>query len=152
MKTLPIADCRLPIYRLFAGRRLTGGSHDGSQSVGFFQQGGQLFCSHDVGLDQQFEPQGGFIGFFFDSANFGDEFSPAPCATRRAIIGGHRSSAANNLPGDNTASIVIFGNCPGQFNDPQSKGFGASLRFNWVHDVKLQIQSAIGDRQSAIAK
>jgi len=152
MRILPIADCRLPINGSFAGRRLARGRHDGSQGAGFFEQGGQFLCGHDFGFNQQFEPQGGLVGFFFDRANFGDEFRPAPRATRRAIIRGHRSPAPNDLFGDDTARIVIFWNRTGQFDDPQSKGFGPSLQFNWIHGVKLQIQSAIGNRQSAITR
>jgi hypothetical protein len=152
MKMLPIADCRLPINGSFAGSRLARGRHNGGQGVGFFEQGGQFFCRHDARFNQQFEPQGGFVGFFFDRANFGDEFRPAPRATRRAIIRGHRSSAPDDLFGDDATGIVIFWNRTGQFDDSQSKGFGAGFQFNWVHGVKLQIQSAIGNRQSAITR
>jgi hypothetical protein len=152
MKILPIADCRLPINGSFAGRRLARGRHDGSQGIGFFEQGGQFLCGYDFGFYQQFEPQGGFVGFFFDRADFGDEFRPAPRAARRTIIRGHRGSAANDLFGNDPAGIVIFGNSTGQFDNPQRKSFGAGFQFNWVHNLKLQIQSAIGNRQSAIIR
>jgi len=152
MKILPIADCRLPINGSFAGCRLARGCHDGNQAVGFFEQGGQLLCGYDFGLNQQFEPQCRFVGFFFNRTDFGDEFRPASRATRRAIIRGHRDSAANDLLGNDPAGIVNFWNRAGQFDDSQRKGLGTSFEFNWVHGVKLQIQSAIGNRQSAIAR
>ena len=150
MKTLPIADCRLPINSSFAGRRLAGGRHDGSQGVGFFQQCRQFFCRHDARLNQQFEPQGSFVRFFLDRANFGNEFRPAPRAARRAIIRSHRSSATNDLLGNDAASIVILGNRTSQFDDPQGKRFGPGFQLDWVHLPKLQIQSVIGNRQSAM--
>lgn len=133
MKILPMADGRWPINGSFAGRRLARGRPDGNQGIGFFEQGG-------------------FVGFFFDRADFGDEFRPAPRAARRTIIRGHRGSAANDLFGNDPAGIVIFGNSTGQFDNPQRKSFGAGFQFNWVHNLKLQIQSAIGNRQSAITR
>jgi hypothetical protein len=152
MNELPIADCRLPINGSFGGRRFARGRHDGCQGVGFLQQDRQFFCRHQAGLNQQLKPQGRFIGFFFNRAYFGDELRPAPCPARCAIIRGYRSSTTNNLFGNHTAGIVIFGNGTGQFDDSQRKSFGPSFEFDWVHDVKLQIQSAIGNRQSAITR
>jgi hypothetical protein len=152
MKTLPIADCRLPINRSFAGCRLTRGCHDGGQGVGFFQQRGQFFRRHDAGLNQQFEPQGGFVRLFLDRPNFRDEFSLTAGAATGAIVRRHRSAAANDLFGDDTAGIVIFGNCASQFDDPQREGFGACFQLGRIHGLKLQTQSAIGNRQSAIKR
>ena len=150
MKRLPIADCRLPINRSFARRGFARGGHDGSKRIGFRQESGQFFCRHDAGLNKQFEPQGGFVSFFFDGSNFCDEFGPAAGAATGTIVCGHRSATANDLFGDDTSSIIVFWNCPGQFDDSQGKRFCARFHFSWVHAPKLQTQSAIGNRQSAI--
>jgi len=152
VKQLPIADCRLPINGLFAGRCLARGRHDSRQGIGLFEQGGQFFCGYDFGFDQQFEPQCRFVGFFFDRADFRNEFRTATSATRCAVIRCHRSPAANDLFGNDTSSIVIFGNRSGQFDDSQSKGFGSGFQFGGVHSPKLQIQLAIGNWQSAIQR
>jgi len=152
MKRLPIAGCRLPINGSFAGRRLARGRHDGSQGIGFFEQGGQFLYGYDFRFNQQFEPQCRFVGFFFDRAGFGDEFRATPSATRRAIIRRHRSPTANNLFGNDTSRIVIFRNRAGQFNDSQRKSFSSGFQFGWVHSPKLQIQSAIANRKLAIQR
>jgi hypothetical protein len=152
MMKMPIANCRLPIKGSFAGRRLARGRHDCSKIVGFLQKRRQLARRHYARLDEQFEPQRGLVGFFFNRANFGYKFRPAPRAATGAIVCGHRSAAANDLFGDDTSSIVAFGNRPGQFNDSQGKCFGPYFQFDWVHATKIQIQSAIGNRQSAMQK
>jgi len=97
MKRLPIADCRLPIKQLFAGRSFARCGHDGSKRIGFLQESGQLADRHDTGLDQQFEPQGGFVRFFFDGSDFGDEFGLAAGAATGAVVCGHGRAAANDL-------------------------------------------------------
>ena len=138
--------------RLFGGSRFAGGCHDGGQSIRFFEQGGKFFCRHNPRLNQQFQPQGGLIGFFFNRANFGNELRSASRPTRRAVVRGRRSSAADDLFGDGPSRVVIFGDRAGQFYDSQGKGLGAGFQFDWVHGTKLQIQSAIGNRQSAITR
>ena len=152
MMTLPIADCRLPIEPSFAGRRFARRGHDGSKLAGFRQQCGQLAGGHRSRFDQQFQPQGGFIHFFLDYSNFGDEFGLTARAATGAIIGGNRSAAADNLFGDDPSGIVTFRNRPGQFDDAQGKGFGSCFQFGRVHGANIQIQSAIGNRQSAIQR
>ena len=149
---LPIADCRLPIKKLFAGRGFAGGCHDGRQGVSFIKQGGQFARGHDAGFDQEFEPQCGFIGFFFNDPNFSDELCLTARTATRAVICSHRSAAADNLFGDDAGGIVIFWNRFCQLDDSQSKSFRARLKFNRSHGMKLQIKSAIGNRQSAIQK
>ena len=152
MKRLPIADCRLPIRASFARRGLARRGHDGGQFIGFFEQGGQLFCGHDARFGKQFKPKGGFIGFFLDGADFGNEFRLAPRTATGAVIGRHRGSAPQNLFGNDAASVIAFGNCPAHFDDAQGKGLGSGFQFDRVHATKLQTQSAIGNRQSAISK
>ncbi len=148
---LPIADCRLPIRKSFSRRCFTRVSHYGSKLVGFSQKRGKLALGHDPGLDKQFEPQCRLVGFFFDRPNLGDEFGVATCATTRTVISRHGGSTPHNLLGNHAPSIVVFWNRPQQFDDPQSKGFGTSFQFSWIHGSKLQTQSAIGNRQSAMA-
>jgi hypothetical protein len=46
----------------------------------------------------------------------------------------------------------VFGNCPAHFYNSQGKRFGSGFQFGWVHALKLQTQSAIGNRQSAISR
>jgi hypothetical protein len=152
MKRLPIADCRLPINGSFTGRRLARGRHDCSKVVGFLQKRRQLARRHYARFDEQFEPQRGLVGLFFNRANFGYKFRPAPRAATGAIVCGYRSAAANDLFGDDTSGIVAFWNSPGQFDDSQGKRFGARFQFDWIHAPKLQTQSAIGNRQSAMQK
>ena len=152
MKTLPIADCQLPISGSFDGCRFARGRHNGCQGVGFFKQGRHFFCGHDARFNQQFQPPGGLIGFFLNRADFGNKLRPAPRPTRRAVVRGYRSSAANDLFGDGTTCIVTFWNRTSQFDNPQRKSLCAGLQFNWIHGLKLQIQSTIGNRQSAITR
>ena len=152
MNRLPIADCRLPISRLFARCRFARCGHDGSEHIGLLQKGGQLAGRHDAGLNEQFEPQRCFISLFLDGSNFGDEFGLTAGAATSSIVCGHRSATANDLFGDDTSSIIVFWNCPGEFDDSQGKRFGARFQFGWIHAPKLQTQSAIGYRQSAMQK
>lgn len=144
MKTLPICG-------LFAGRRLTGSGHDGSQRVRFFQQRRQFLYGHDTGFNQQFEPERGFVGFFFHGPDFGNECRRTARAATSPIICRHRRAAANNLR-RNRAPRGCFWNCAGQLDDSQCKFFRARFEFDGVHGIKSQIQSAIGDRQSAIPR
>jgi hypothetical protein len=152
VKTLPINDCRLPIEGSFDGCRFARGRHNGGQGVGFFKQSRQFFCGHEARFYQQFQPQRGLIGFFFNRADFGNELRPASRPTRCPVVRGYRSSAANDLFGDGTTCIVIFWNRTSQFDYPQCKSLCAGLQFSWVHGSKLQTQSAIGNRQSAITR
>ena len=152
MMKLPIADCRLPINGLFAGRGFARGGHDGGQFVGFVEQVGQLACGHDAGFNQQFEPKCGLVGFFFDDSDLGDEFRRTTRTATGAVVGGNGSSAADNLLGDGAGGVIILWNCLGQLDDSQSKSFCPGLEFNRSHGVKLQTQSAIGNRQSSIQK
>lgn len=150
MKKLPMADGRWPIKNLFAGCGFARSGHDGGQFVGFVEQVGQFARGHGAGFNQQFEPQRGFVGFFFDGSHLGDEFRLAARTATGAIIGGDGSSTADNLFGDDTRGLVVFWNRLGQFDDSQSKSFRAGFEFNRSHGVKLQTQSAIGNRQSSI--
>ena len=152
MKTLPIADCRLPIKTLFTRRGFARGSHDGCQRVGFLKQRGQFLCGHRVRFDEQFEPQRGFVSLFFDGSDFGDEFGLAAGAAARTVIRRHRGAAADNLFGNGPASIVRFGDGARKLDNSQREGFCAGFEFCRVHGANLQTQSAIGNRQSAISK
>ena len=152
MKKLPIADCRLPIKKLFAGRGFSRGGHDGGKRIGFLKQGGQLALGHRARLDQQFEPQRSFVGFFVNGSDFGDEFGLAAGAATSAIVRRHGRAATYDLFGNSSSCLVTFWNRPRQFNDSQGKGFGSYFEFGWIHATKLQIQSAIGNRQSAIQR
>jgi hypothetical protein len=143
MKPLPIADCRLPITESFSGRRFSRCGHDGRQLVGFFEQGRQFFPRHNSRLDQHFQPQRGFVGFFFNGSDFGDEFGLTARTATGAVIGGDGSSAPQNLFGDDTTGIVALGNFAAHFDDAQSKSFCAGLEFGRVHGTNLQTQSAI---------
>ena len=143
MKRLPIADCRLPIDESFASRGFAGGGHDGGEFIGFLQKRGQFSRRHHSRFDQQFEPEGGFVGFLFDGSNFGNEFGLAARAATGAIICRNRGAATDPLFGDNASGIVVFGHGPRQFDDAQGESFGARFQFDWIHGGKLQIQSAI---------
>jgi len=152
MKTLPIADCRLPIKESFAGRGFSRGSHDGCQRVGFIKQRGQFLCGHRAGFDEQFKPQRSFVGLFLDGSDFGDEFGRAAGAATGAIVCCHRSSAADNLFGYRPAGIVGFRDGARKLDDSQGKSFCAGFELSRIHGANLQTQSAIGNRQSAISK
>jgi hypothetical protein len=152
MKTLPIAGCRLPIEALFAGRSFTRRRHDGGEFICFNKERGQSFCGQDVGLNQQFEPQAGFARFFFDIADLGDEFCLTSRPATGAAIRRHGSAAADNLFGEGACRVIVFGNRPGQFNDSQGNGVSARFQFSRVHGMKLQTQSATGNRQPAISR
>ena len=152
MKRLPIADCRLPIKKSFAGSGFARCGHDGGEFVGFVEQRGQFLCGHDAGFGEQFEPQGGFVGFFLDGADFGNKLRLAARAAAGAVVRRHGSSAPQYLLRNHPASVVVFGNCPAHFDDAQGKGFGACFQFNRIHAEKLQTQSAISNRQSAITR
>ena len=148
---LPIADCRLPIAKLAAGGGFTGGGHNCCEVVGFLQQSGELAFRYNSRFNEQFEPQSGFIGFFFDRADLGDEFRFASGATCCPIIGGHRCAAADNLFGNDSSSIIALGNCSGEFDNPKRKSFGALFEFRGIHTPNLRNQSPIANRQPAIS-
>jgi hypothetical protein len=152
MNKLPIADCRLPIGKLFAGRGFARRRHDGGQFTGFQQQRGKFSRGHDAGLDEQLQPQRGFIRLFLDDSDFGDEFGLAAGAATGAVIRGHRGAAADNLFGDHASGVVGLGDCARELDDSQRKSFRADFKFSRVHGANLQTQSAIGNRQSAIPK
>ena len=147
---LPIADCRLPIAESGAGGGFARGGHDGSEVVGFLQQRGQFALGNDSRFGKQFEPKRGFIRFFLNDSDFGDEFRFASSAAGRAVVRGDRGTTADDLFCDNSSCVVRSGNGPGQFNYSKSKGFGALFKFSWVHRRKLQVQSPIANRQSSI--
>lgn len=152
MKTLLIADCRLPIKESITGCSFARCDHNGGKVVGFLQERRQLADGHQPGFNQQFEPQCGFVSLLFHRTDFGDEFSLAAGAATGAIICRYQGPTANNLFGDDTPCIVIFGNRAVQFDDSQGKGFSSGFQFGWVHPPKVQIQSAIANRKSAIQK
>jgi hypothetical protein len=149
---LPIADCRLPIAKSFAGRRLARCSHDGGEFVGFSKERGQFHCGQNPRLDEQFEPESGFIGFFLDRSDFCDELGLAARAATGAIVGRHGSSASQYLFGNNTPRVVVFWDFAAHLDDPQCKCFSSRLEFGGIHGMRLQTQSAIGNRQSANPK
>ena len=143
MKKVPIADCRLPIKKSFAGRSFARGGHDGHKLIGFSQERGQLALGHRSGFDEQFEPQRGFIRLFLDGSDFCDEFSLAADAATGAVVRRDRSSAANNLFGDDASGVVGLGDGARELDDSQRKCFHASFEFSWIHGANLQTQSAI---------
>ena len=147
---LPIADCRLPITDSLAGRSFARGCHDGREFVGFVEKCRQFLGRQNAGLNQQFEPQGGFIRLFLDRSHFGDKLGLAAGAATGSIIRGHRSGAAQDLFGDDAPGLVAFWHRPGHFDNAEGKSFGSGFKLGWVHGVKLQFQSAIGNRQSTI--
>ena len=134
MIELPIADCRLPIEALFAGRGFARGGHYGCQRIGFGKQRGQFLCGHRARFDEQFEPQRGFVSLLLDGSDFSDEFG----------------LAAGVATG--TSSVVRFGNGARELDYSQRKSFRAGFEFRRIHGGNLQIQSAIGNRQSAISR
>ena len=150
MKKLPIADCRLPIGGSLPRRSFARRRHDGSEFAGFCQEGGQFARRHSARFNKQFEPQRGFIRFFLNGSDFGNEFSLAAGAATGAVIRRDRSSAANNLSGDDASGVVGLGDGACELDDSQRKCFRASFEFGWIHGANLQTQSAIGNRQSAI--
>jgi len=152
MKTLPIADCRLPIKKSFAGRGFARGSHDGCQRVGFVEQCGQFLCGHRAGFNEQFEPQRGFVSLFLDGSDFSNEFGRAAGAATGSVIRRHRGAATDDLFGDGTSSIVRFWNGSRELDYSQGKSFRAGFEFRRIHNTNLQTQSAIGNRQSAISR
>ncbi len=147
---LPIADCRLPIGESLSRRSLARGRHDCRKLVRFCQKRGKFSRGHDVGLDEQFEPQCRLVCFFFDRPDLGNKFGLTARPATGAVVRSHRSSASHDLLGDDASGVVIFWNRPGQLYDTQGKSFGAGFQFSWGHDVKLQTQSAIGNRQSSM--
>jgi hypothetical protein len=151
MRELPIADCRLPIWGLRARSGLARSCHDGGQIGCFLQDFHESLFRQNFRFTKQFQSQRSFIGFFFNNSNFRNEFSPASRATRRAVVCSNGCSAADNLPCNHTTGSC-FWNHVRQFDNSQCKSLRSGFEFRWVHRLKLQIQSAIGNRQSAIKK
>ena len=83
---LPIADCRLLIGESLGRGGFVGRGHDGCEFVGLLQQGGQLARGHEARFDQQFEPQSGFVGFFLDGSDLGNEFGLAAGPATGAVV------------------------------------------------------------------
>lgn len=146
---LPIADCRLPIRQSPSRCSLARRRHYCSELICFGQESREFARRHRSGLNQQFEPQCCFIRFLLHRSNLGDEFRPAARSTTGSIICRNRSSAAYNLLGDGSASIVIPGNRTRHFDYAKRKCFSSRLQFGWVHKATLQLRSATGNRQSA---
>jgi hypothetical protein len=147
---LPIANCQLPIKESLSCRSFARGHHDGRKLVCLGQKSRKLSGSHRSRFDQQFEPQCRLIRLFFDRADLGDEFSLTTSPATRPVICRHGSAAANDLLGNRPSGIVVLRNGPGQFNDAERKSFSSGLQFGGIHGSKLQTQSAIGNRQSAL--
>lgn len=146
---LPIADCRLPISSACGG--FAQGGHDGGQIVCFLQQRRQFAGGDGSRFGEQFKPEGGFIGFFFDDANFRDEFRFAASSACGPVIRRQGSSAADDLFCNDASHVIGLGNRARQFNDAKRKVFGSLFQFGWVQGAKLSSQSATGNRQSAMA-
>ena len=149
---LPIADCRLPIKKSFSCGSFARRCHDGGKLIGFIQKRRKFARRHDARLDEQFEPKRRFISLLLDCSDFGNEFSLTTGTTTGAIVGRHRSSAAQYLLGDDAGRVIVLGNRPGQLDDSQGEGFGSGFQFGWIPAARLQTQSAIGNRQSAIPR
>ena len=147
MNILPIADCRLPIGKLFARRRLTRGGHYGRKLVCFRKEGGELACGHRARFNKQFEPQRGFVSLFLNGSDLGNKFGLAAGPAAGAIIRRHRSTAANDLFRNGASGIIGFGVCTRELDDSQRKCFCAGFEFSWIHGTNLQTKSAIGNRQ-----
>ncbi|HTY87514.1 MAG TPA: hypothetical protein VMB80_08625 [Candidatus Acidoferrum sp.] len=152
MKKLPMADGRLPINGSFAGRGFARASHDGGQGIGLLRQRRQFFYGHNAGFDRQFQPQRSFVGFLFHCADFGNELRLAARTATGAVICRHGGSTAQNLPGNDAASIIVLGDRPTHFDDSQGESFGAGFQFGWDPIPKLRIQLAMGNRQSALSR
>ena len=149
---LPIADCRLPIGGSRSRGRFARSRHDGGEFVGFTQKRAEFACWHDAGLNEQFEPKRGFISLLLNDSDFRDEFSLTSGAATGPIVGRDRGATAQDLLGDHPARVIVLGNRSRQLDDSQGKGLGSGFQFGWVHAAKLQIQSPIANRQSAISK
>lgn len=143
---------RWPMGESFAGCRFARGGHDRRQFVRFREQSGKFCFWQDTGLDRQFEPKRGLVGFFLDDSNFGDELGLAARPATGVVVGRDGSSAAENLFCDYPASIIALGNFPAHLDDTERKRLGACLQLDWVHAANVQTQSAIGHRPSAISK
>ena len=150
MKRLPIADCRLPIAELSPRGGLSRGRHNGCEFIGLDQQSRQLFRRHDASLGKQFQPQCGFVRFFFNGTDFGNEFRLATGTATGPVIGRYRSAAPKDLFRNDSAGTVVFWNGARHFNESQCEGLGSLLEFSGVHTRTIRNQSAIGNRQSAI--
>jgi hypothetical protein len=147
---LSIADCRLSIKESLSCRSFARSRHDGRKLVGLGQKSRKFSGSHRSRFDQQFEPKCRLIRLFFDRTDFGNEFGLTAGSATGPVICRHGSAAADDLLGNRTSGIVVLRNGPGQFNDSERKSFSSSLQFGGIHGSKLQTQSAIGNRQSAM--
>jgi hypothetical protein len=72
-----------------------GSNGDGKQLTRFVPKAVELvaeFCvelevSASIQIPQEFEPKGGFVGFFFDDPQFGDEIRSGFGAARGSVVG-----------------------------------------------------------------
>ena len=147
---MPIADCRLPIAELSARRSFARCCDDRGQVVRLLQKRGQFALGNNSGLGKQLKPQSGFVCLLFDSSRLRDKFGFASSAAARAVIGRHRSSAADDLFGNNSPCVIAPRHRAREFDNPQSKSFCALFEFGRIHVPTLRNQSAIANRQSAI--
>jgi hypothetical protein len=69
-------------------------------------------------LDDQFEPQLGFICLFKNDAHFGDELTSGASATSAAIICSDGRATANELIG-NRSSLNRFWQCSHELDNSQ---------------------------------
>ena len=142
---LPIADCRLPIGGLFPRSGLARRRHDCSQFISLLQKRAQFASGHNSRLDEQLDPQRGFIGLLHNSPDFGDKLGLASRPATSPVVGRNRGSASQNLFGENASGIVILWNRTGHLDDSQCKRLGPSFQFGGSHEPPLQTQSSTGN-------
>jgi len=87
-------------------------NRDSRQFVPLLHQQPQPLLFNEMGLDKQFHPIEGLVGFFEDNAEFGDKLGARPRAGRRAPVR-LRSSQRPPRRAANTLSFAVW-----PFNPP----------------------------------
>jgi hypothetical protein len=127
-----ICDFRFAICDLVARGRDSRCSHNGRQFASFPVQSGNAGFRQQASVDHQLHPVGRFIGFFFDSSKFRNEFSFRATAAGSSVVRSDGSAATHQLSAD-SASFGVSRQCAYELDDTQGELLGSSLQFGLVH-------------------
>lgn len=131
-----IFEFRFSIFDLRSGyvpeRRFARRDENGCQLVSFLKQRLHSIRRHQLCSDDHLKPKAALVRFLLDNPSFiykvRSRFRPA----KRAIIGCHRTSAADNLIRDRIPASIL-GKGVGEFQDSQGECFRSLFHFVFVH-------------------
>jgi hypothetical protein len=95
--------------------------------VGLLEEVVQLFVLYDSALKEQLKPENGFVRFFQNDAEFGDELGPRPRPASCPVICPNGRARTENLPSKNSG-FLSGRQSSIQMQNTKRKLFGAYLQ------------------------